>query len=99
MLPKRNPDDQLYNRRLLTYIGLLYSAFWFLLVLGVTVVSVVVGNLIGAATVTALLSVPTTLAGLGFWRYLEACKHEDLTLPKKDAGHPEQKKSADESAL
>ena len=70
---KKKPDDHLYNRRLLSYAGLIFSALWFLQVFWV---DALFGNF-DAAKVIAYLGVPTTIAGLGFWQYLKACEKDD----------------------
>jgi len=84
IIPSHKPEDQLYNRRILTYLGLAYSAIWFQEVLIVLIVCAAIGAPIDGAIVAALLGVPTSLAGLGFWRYLEACKRDDLGKIKPD---------------
>ena len=89
IIPSRDPDDQLYNRRLITYFGLAYSAIWFQEILIVIVVAIYLKAPLDAAGIGALLGVPTTLAGLGFWKYLEAAKkkdcEEDVPLSKPDS--------------
>lgn len=68
-----NPDDHLYNRRLIAYAGLIFSAFWVLQVFWIDVLFADMDT----GKVIAYLGVPPALAGLGFWKYLEACKRDD----------------------
>jgi len=82
LIPEKKDTDQLYNRRLLSYIGLAFSVFWFQEVLIIVALGYFFDTQLAAPVVVALLGVPATLAGLGFWRYLEACKHDDHA--KKD---------------
>lgn len=89
IIPSAKPEDQLYNRRLLSYFSLFYSAIWFQEVLIVILVSVVLGKTLDAGVVTALVGVPTALAGLGFWKYLEAAKKHDASEGKDDARETE----------
>lgn len=85
IIPSREPDDQLYNRRLLSYFGLAYSAAWFLLILVLIIIGMVLKSPVDAASITALLGVPAGLAGLGFWKYLQACRHDDHEKEKTNA--------------
>lgn len=85
IIPSRDPGDQLYNRRLLSYFSLVYSAVWFLLILALIIVGMVLKSPIDAASIAALLGVPASLAGLGFWKYLQACKHDDHDKESEDA--------------
>ena len=84
LFPKKCPEDQLYNRRLMSYLGLAFSVFWFQEVLILVALGYIFKIHLDAAVVVALLGVPATLAGLGFWRYLEACKLDDGAQTKKD---------------
>lgn len=82
IIPSRDPEDQLYNRRLISYFSLLYSAVWFQEVLFLIMWSIYLKTPVEAEIVVALLGVPASLAGLGFWNYLKACKDQDK---KKEA--------------
>jgi len=82
IIPEKKNDDPLYNRRIMSYLGLAFSVFWFQEVLIIVALGYFFDTQLAAPVVVALLGVPATLAGLGFWRYLEACKHEDHA--KKD---------------
>ena len=77
IIPEKQPNDPLYNRRIMSYLGLGFSIIWFQEVLILIVLGYFFKIELSAATVTALLTVPATLAGLGFFRYLEACKRDD----------------------
>jgi hypothetical protein len=77
LIPSRDPDDQLYNRRLISYFSLFFSAVWFQQVFVLVVLGMFVSQPVTAPVITALLGVPASLAGLGFYKYLEACKKED----------------------
>lgn len=77
IIPKKRRNDQLYNRRLMSYGGLIFSVLWFQQVLLIVAAGYFFEAHITAPVVVALLGVPATLAGLGYWRYLEACKTED----------------------
>ena len=69
---KRHPDDHLYNRRLIAYLGLGFSIIWFSMVFWTDVfVSFELGKIV------AYLGVPATIAGLGFWKYLRAAEKDD----------------------
>lgn len=84
IIPSRDPGDQLYNRRLISYFSLAYSAFWFQQVLLMIIIGMVLNSPLDAATVGALLGVPASLAGLGFYKYLQAAsKSEDETDDQK----------------
>lgn len=85
LIPSKDPADQLYNRRLLSYFGLAYSAIWFQQVLIIIVVGMVLEQAVTAAVVTALLGVPAGLAGLGFFNYLNACKVDDRKRSEENA--------------
>lgn len=76
-VPTGKPEDQLYNRRLLSYYSLAFSAIWVHEVLIVIVVGMVFGHPMDGAVAAALVGVPAALSGLGFWKYLEACKESD----------------------
>lgn len=77
IIPSRDPQDQLYNRRLISYFSLAYSALWFQEVLLVLIIGMYFKQPVDAAIIAALLGVPTSLAGLGFYNYLKACEEED----------------------
>lgn len=77
IVPSKDPGDQLYNRRLISYFALVYSAVWFQQVLIIIIVALVLDRTIDSAVIAALLGVPTSLAGLGVWKYLQACKRND----------------------
>jgi hypothetical protein len=96
IIPKKKKNDKLYNRRVMSYGGLLFSVLWFQQVLIIVAAGYFFDAHIGAPVVVALLGVPATLAGLGYWRYLEACKHEDHNrsignVKKEAAGLPDSK--------
>lgn len=77
LVPKAAPcDDPLFNRRLLAYYGLIFSVYWNHLVLAAYVYLAKSG--VGSdPALIALLGVPTTIAGLGFWKYLKAAEKDD----------------------
>ncbi len=77
LIPSRKKDDQLYNRRLISYFGLIYAAIWFQEILIVILIAIFLKSPIDAAVVAALLGVPTSLAGLGFYKYLQGCNMDD----------------------
>lgn len=95
IIPSAKPEDNLYNRRLLSYFSLFYSAIWFQEILAVIVILGLCGIAPDGAVVAALVSVPAALAGLGFWKYLEACKLED----EKREGVPNANPTEPESEL
>lgn len=69
-------DDHLFNRRILAYYGLIFTVYWNHLVLGAYIWLALAG--VGSdAALIALLGVPGTIAGLGFWKYLKAAEKED----------------------
>lgn len=70
---KPHPDDKLFNRRIMAYGGLIFSAFWVMQVFWVDVLL----HAMETAKVIAYLGVPPTLAGLGFWQYLKAAAKDD----------------------
>lgn len=80
-VPSGKPDDALYNRRLLSYYSLIFAAIWVHEILVVIVVGMILGFPLDAGVVAALVGVPAALSGLGFWKYLEACKISDLKKP------------------
>lgn len=80
-VPTGKPEDQLYNRRLLSYYSLAFSAIWVHEILFVIVVGMWLGHPMDAGTVAALVGVPAALSGLGFWKYLEAARESDLKQP------------------
>lgn len=80
-VPSGVPEDQLYNRRLLSYYSLAFAAIWVHEILIVIVVGMVLGQPLDGMVVAALVSVPAGLSALGFWKYLEAAKASDLTQP------------------
>lgn len=67
-------DDNLFNRRCMAYGLLIFSVFWFIMVF---VTDAWKSETFEVAKIIAYLGVPTTIAGLGFWQYLKAAKHED----------------------
>lgn len=69
----------------MSYYSLAYSAIWFQEVLIVILFSAWLGQPLDAGVVTALVGVPTALAGLGFWKYLEAAKISDAIGEKGNA--------------
>lgn len=71
-IPSHKPEDKLFNRRLMAYAGLVFSLVWFQQVIILVFVGYFFEVQLSAAVVIALLGVPTTLAGLGFWQYLKA---------------------------
>lgn len=74
IVPQTAPDDDpLFNRRRLAYFGLVFSIYWVHLIL----VVYVFGPVPDAVCITAFLSVPATLAGLGFYKYLRAAENDD----------------------
>lgn len=77
LVPSHKPDDQLYNRRLLSYFALAYSAVWFQQVLFVVFIAVFLDRALDAAIIASLLTAPASLAGLGYWKYLQASKDND----------------------
>lgn len=77
LIPSKDPADQLYNRRLISYFSLGYSAVWFQQVLVIVVMGIWMDRPVDTSLVVALLGVPATLAGLGFYKYLQACKSND----------------------
>lgn len=74
IIPSEKEEDNLYNRRLLSYYSLAFSAIWFQEILIVLVVGMILKQPLDGAVTAALVGVPAALAGLGFWKYLEACK-------------------------
>ena len=70
---RHRPDDPLYNRRLLAYAGLIFSALWFIMVFWVDVLFADMDS----SKVIGYLSVPPGLGGLSYWGYLSACKTDD----------------------
>ena len=79
IIPSARAEDQLYNRRILSYYSMAFSAIWFQEVLIVIIISLALGQPLDGTVVASLLGVPTALAGLGFWKYLEAAKQQDKT--------------------
>lgn len=77
LLPKAAPDgDGLFNRRILAYYGLVFTVYWVHLVLAAYIYLAING--VGSdAALVALLGVPGTIAGIGFWKYLKASEKED----------------------
>lgn len=74
IVPQIAPDDDpLFNRRRLAYFGLAFSIYWVHLIL----IVYVWGPPPDAVSITAFLSVPATLAGLGFYKYLRAAETDD----------------------
>lgn len=87
IIPSRDPEDQLYNRRLMAYFSLAYCAIWFQQILLLIAFGLWLEVPLDAASITALLGVPTSLSGLGFWKYLEACRKDDnKKIPPKEEG-------------
>lgn len=76
-IPVGKEDDKMFNRRLLAYYGLVFSVYWSHLILVVSTILYIMGKPMDAALGVAFLSVPGTLAGLGFWKYLKAAEKED----------------------
>ena len=77
LMPKPGPEgDMLFNRRVLAYYGLIFSVYWNHIVL-IAYVYLSVKGVGSDAALVALLGVPGTLAGLGFWKYLKAAEKED----------------------
>lgn len=98
LIPSRDPDDQLFNRRLISYFTLAYSALWFVLVLVLVLVCVILNNPLEAAVVASLLGVPASLTGLGVWNYLSACKKEDKAVWDTQNTTDGEKKAPEEGA-
>lgn len=80
-VPSGKPDDQLYNRRLLSYYSLIFAAIWVHEILIVIIVGMFLGAPLDGMVVASLVAVPAGLSGLGFWKYLEAAKASDLQQP------------------
>lgn len=84
-LPSHKPDDLLYNRRILAYYSLIFSALWSIAVL--ILWSVLVfrnGQDISAADLGILFGVPAGITGLNVWKYLEASKIDQISNPPAD---------------
>jgi len=77
LIPKTKCDDKLFNRRLLAYYGLLFTVYWSHLILLVYVVLAFKHGQADAVIIAAFLGVPGTLAGIGFWKYLQASEKSD----------------------
>lgn len=71
---KNHPDDKLFNRRLMAYGGLIFSVVWFVMVFATDAWK---SETFEVAKIVAYLSVPASIAGLGFWQYLQAAKKDD----------------------
>lgn len=72
--PKASPiEDLLFNRRRLAFYGLGFSIYWVHLILLVYVIK----SEADAASIIAFLGVPSTIAGLGFYKYLRAAEVDD----------------------
>lgn len=87
-IPRNKPSDKLFNRRLLAYVGLVFSVFWFLMVF---LTDAWKSDTFEVAKIVAYLGVPASIAGLGFWQYLSAAKRsdekeqdDDRRLPRMD---------------
>lgn len=76
-MPEGKPHDKLFNRRLMAYGGLIFSVIWSQEVLLIWAVLVAFGKSPDASVIIALLGVPGSIAGLGFWQYLKAAKKDD----------------------
>lgn len=75
---KDKPDDKFYNRRLLTYLGIIFSVVWSIAILLIDIwFRYNDGEGFPTAKIIAYLGVPSTLAGLQYWRYAKACEKDD----------------------
>lgn len=79
--PSADPKDQLYNRRLLAYYGLIYSAVWAVVIWVSWLVLESKHVDVSSAELAVLMGFPAALAGLGFFKYLEAAKIEQEATP------------------
>lgn len=83
-MPKAGPcDDSLFNRRLLAYYGLVFTVYWNHLVL-FSYIYLAKSGVGSDPALIALLGVPSTIAGLGFWKYLKAAEKEDDNKNQSD---------------
>ena len=81
LIPQNKTDDPLFNRRLMTYYGCVFSAAWMLMVF---VVDAVRDTPFETAKVIAYLGVPTTLLGIFGTYYLRACEQDDKARKQDD---------------
>lgn len=61
----------------MAYSALIFSVFWFVSILVIDVVLLVNGTDWSVAKISIYTSVPSMLAGLGFWSYLKAAAKSD----------------------
>lgn len=79
MLPKRDKNDPLYNRRALTWLSFYYNILWSLLVLVMDVNS----DNLDAEKVIAYLAVPAGIFAVFSIGYVKAAREDD-----KNNGQP-----------
>lgn len=80
--PSYHERDILYNRRLLAYYSLLFSAVWSVCIFAAwLLLAYRNGQEIGATDLGVLFGVPGLIAGLNVWKYLEAAKIDQIATP------------------
>ena len=78
LTPQSAPEgDGLFNRRRLAFWGIAFSVYWVHVILLVHVFTIYKAQASDAVIITAFLAVPTSLAGLGFFKYLRAAENDD----------------------
>lgn len=84
LIPYQAPEqDGLFNRRRLAYFGLIFTVYWSHLVLLVYVF----GPPPDAVSITAFLGVPSSIAGMGFYKYLKAAESDDASKTITNVGY------------
>lgn len=76
--PSRNPEDQLYNRRLLAYYSLMYTAIWSVLVLALWASLRFHGFEVPATDLTVLFGVPGLITSITTWKYFDGAKTDQI---------------------
>ncbi len=71
---KRDPADNLYNRRLLAYVGIVFAIAWDVAIL---TLNCFIPAAFSDAKVVAFLGVPSAIAALNFWHYALAARKDD----------------------
>lgn len=83
IIPHSKPDDPLFNRRLMAYIGILFSILWVSVILAIDVYMSFKLDMqraefrFGLDRIALYLGVPAGIAGLALWEYLGAAKKVD----------------------
>lgn len=83
--PSRDPDDQLFNRRLLAYYSLMFTALWSVSVLALWAFLRFYDHDVPATDLTVLFGVPGTITAITTWKYFDGAKTDQILKNQESA--------------